>query len=755
MKQTSKTLDLKGKTLTLQTGIFAEQATSAILGRLGNTMVLTTVVMGKNDTSLDYFPLSVEYVERLYAGGRIKGSKWVKREGRPSDEAILTARLIDRSIRPLFPKNFRKDVQIVITVLSVDGENDPDVLSVITTSAALAVSKIPWKGPIGSTRIGVVKDNGNCEYLVNPETSKNPFLDLDIVVSSVGGKTIMIEAEGKQAKEDITVEAINQAVEVNNQLEGFINEFVSEVGETKIELPEDKELAEMKTLVEKSFKEDINKIIEDGAHKESFQELSEIVDKIVELEKSAEREWDKKKILEAVDYVFKQTIRERILKEGKRPDGRAITELREISAQVGLIPRVHGSAVFKRGQTQVLSVATLGSGAMEQLIETAEGEEAKRYIHHYSFPPYSVGETGRMGSPTRREIGHGALAEKALRPVIPSEANFPYVIRIVSETMSSNGSTSQASVCGSTLALMDAGVPIIAPVAGISIGMMTRSASSGQAGEIEKYVLLTDIIGLEDFGGDMDFKVAGTRDGITAIQLDVKVAALNSEMIADTLNRAKEARLQILEKMLSVIPESRRDVSEFAPKIEVIKIPTEKIGEVIGPGGKVIRNIIATTGAQVDVEEDGSVSVSAVEQEAVDRAIKWIDGLTRELQKGEVFDGTVKRIVSFGAFVEVVPGKEGLVHVSEMAPQYVANPEEIVKIGQQVKVRVKEVDDMGRLNLSMLFGEDAEKKEREGGENRPRQDRPRREGFGGSRGERRDFKKGPPRDRFTRHERRK
>ena len=748
MKKTSKTLQINDKTLTLETGVLAEQATSAVLGRLGDTMVLATVVMGHKDTTLDYFPLSVEYVERLYAGGRIKGSRWVKREGRPTDDAILTARLIDRSIRPLFPKALKKDVQIVITVLSVDGENDPDILAAVTTSAALAISKIPWNGPIGTTRVGVVESEGAQDFVVNPAPSAAEHLKLDMVVSSVENRTVMIEAEGKQASEAAAIEAIKRAKVWNGKLEEFINALVKEVGEKKIELAKDESLDTMKMLVEKSYKDDIYKIIEEGANKERFDELNEITEKIFALENANDSGIEKKKIAEAVDYIFKKTIRERILNEEKRPDGRSLTDVRPISAQVGMVPRVHGSGLFSRGQTQVLSVVTLGSSALEQLIESAEGEESKRYIHHYSFPPYSVGETGRMGTPNRREIGHGALAEKALRPVIPASSKFPYTIRIVSEVMSSNGSTSQGSVCGSTLALMDAGVPIEAPVAGIAIGLMTPVEDTYKG----KYTLLTDIIGLEDFSGDMDFKVAGTKNGITAIQLDVKIPGLTDEMVDGTFERALTARLAILDTMVAAIPEARKEVSVYAPKIKLVKIPVEKIGDVIGSGGKTIRGIIAATGAEVNVEEDGTVTISAIDEEAVEKAAKWVDGLTRELEPGETFEGKVKRIVNFGAFVEVLPGKEGLVHVSEMSADYVSNPEDFVTLGQVVKVRVKKVDEMGRLDLSMLFGEDAEKKEREQAARPPREDR------GGSRGgPRRDFggrsgggSRGGPRDNFPR-----
>ncbi|HRN96187.1 MAG TPA: polyribonucleotide nucleotidyltransferase [Candidatus Levybacteria bacterium] len=737
MKQASKTFDLNGKTLTLETGILAEQATSAVLARLGDTMVVSTVVMSERDTMLDYFPLSVEYVERLYAGGRIKGSKWVKREGRPTDDAILTARLIDRSIRPLFPKELKKDIQVIINVLSVDGENDPEILAGIATSAALATSKIPWNGPIGTIRVGIVGENGNGkkDIIVNPRSAEGEHLELDLVVSGTAEKTVMIEAAANQVPEDITLEAIKIAKEWNGKIIGFINELVAEVGEKKIEVAVDTDLQETVMLVEKSYKDKILAFIEGGVAKENVSGLGEIADEIVA--QQGEDAVDKKKVVAALDYVFKKTIRERLLK-GTRPDGRKLDEVRPISGRVGLIPRVHGSALFSRGQTQVLTVATLGSSAMEQIIESAEGEETRRFFHHYSFPPYSVGETGRVGSPNRREIGHGALAEKALVPVLPSETDFPYVIRLVSEVMSSNGSTSQGSVCGSTMALMDAGVPIKAPVAGIAMGIVT---------EKDSYTVLTDIIGLEDFSGEMDFKVAGTTTGMTAIQLDVKNAGITLPMIEDALNKAKTARLHILEKMLEVLPESRKEISQYAPKIQAIKINPEKIGEVIGSGGKTIKNIIATTGAEVDVADDGTVSISGTDPKGVADAIHWIETLTREIQKGEEFEGTVKRLLGFGAFVELVPGKEGMVHVSEMSTEYVKDPADVVQIGDSVKVRVKEVDDQGRINLSMLFGEDAEKKEAAARESRSQEKKyqdysaPR----GGSRPER-----GPRRDRGER-----
>ena len=474
-------------------------------------------------------------------------------------------------------------------------------------------------------------------------------------------------------------------------------------GQKKETFSPDSALSELVARLEKSHKEDIVGLVKSRLDKESGLGSEELADKIFEDEQTANPDLriDKKLVAKAVEQILFKSIREDTLKRGKRPDGRGIDEIRPISAVVSILPRTHGSAIFQRGQTQALTVATLGSPRLEQLIESAEGEESKRYIHHYSMPPYSVGETGRMGTPSRREIGHGALAERALLPVIPKQEDFPYTIRVVSEILSSNGSTSMASACGSTLALMDAGVPIKNPVAGIAMGMVTDG---------ENYVLLTDILGLEDFSGDMDFKVAGTINGVTAIQLDVKTLGLTIEQIKETLERALKARLFILDKMLSVLPKSRGEVSQYAPKIELVKIPVEKIGEVIGPGGRVIKNIIAQTGAMIDVEDDGSVAISGTSEAVVQKAVEWVKGLIREVAVGETFEGEVKRILPFGAFVEVLPGKEGMVHVSKMSTEFVKNPNDVVSIGQKVKVKVVEIDEQGRINLSMLLNSEAKDK---------------------------------------------
>lgn len=720
--KTTVTVEFAGKTLSFETGELAPQATASILARLGDTMVLVTVVEGGERSDIDYFPLSVEYVERLYAGGKIKGSRWVKREGRPSDEAILAGRLIDRSIRPLFPKSFKREVQVIVTVLSVDAENDPDIVALNGVSAALAMSRIPWKGPIGAIRMGYVEENGEqAAFLPNPTTSEAEHSVLDIVVSQGKEKTVMIEAGAVQVPEDVVAEAIKQAHVETQKVIACIEDLVKKVGQEKLPIPQDESLTEAVNVFEKAYKTDIQELIEIRVKKEGGgNETETLIDRVYDdlKIKDPQGEVDKKSLAKALEYVMFKMIRADVVGKKKRVDGRKIDELRSISARVGVLPRTHGSALFNRGITQALSVATLASPRMEQLIESAEGEETKRYIHHYSGLPYSFGQVGRMGTVSRREIGHGALAERALKAVIPDQSVFPYTIRVVSEVLSQNGSSSMASTCGSTLALMDAGVPIIAPVAGISIGRMSDG---------DKAVLLTDIIGLEDFSGDMDFKVAGTEKGITAIQLDVKIDGLKDEEIVEIFARARAARMQILEMMLAAIPQSRAEVSEYAPKIATLQVPTEKIGEVIGPGGKNIRNIIAQTGADVDIDDDGKVTVSGTSEEGVQKAVDWISGMTREVVPGEEFEGEVKRILPFGAFVEYLPGREGMVHVSKMRRGFVKDPSEVVSIGDKVKVKVEERDSQGRINLTMLLGDDNDQPHQPDDDQQPsfdRSDRP-------------------------------
>ncbi len=705
MKKIEKSIDLGGRELTLQTGVLAEQASGAVLAQYGETVVLATVVTAPLKMDLGYFPLTVEYQERLYAGGRIKGSRWVKREGRPTDEEILSARLIDRSIRPLFPETYKKDVQVMITVLSVDIENDPSVLSAIAASAAIAISPIPWKGPVGTVRVG--KKNGT--FFTNPVDSEMAFSEMDLVVSATKDAVLMIEAGAKEVDEDAVIGAIEHGQGEAKKIIEAIEDLAKEAGKEKESAGENLLTPELKSKVKKLLEDKTEDLIKVMAEREGGTELEEI--KTAIMQELAEE--SPAAVGLVIDKMVKEKAREITLK-GKRVDGRAPDEIRKLSSQVGVLPRTHGSAIFQRGQTQVLTVTTLGAPSMEQLIESAEGEESKRYIHHYSMPPYSIGQTGRVGYPSRREIGHGALAERALEPVIPSAEKFPYTIRIVSEVTSSNGSTSMASVCGSTLSLMDSGVPIASPVSGIAMGLVIDSP--------KKYVVLSDIMGLEDYMvGDMDFKVAGTEKGITAMQLDVKTLNLSPEILKKALAQAKEGRAKILKSILETLAEPRKNVSTFAPKIKVVKIPPEKIGEIIGPGGKMIRKIIAETGAQVEVEDDGSVNVSGMTSEAVEAALAKIEGLTKEVVAGEIYEGVVQRIQPFGAFVEILPGKDGLVHVSDMGEGFVKNPEDVVKLGDKIKVRVKEIDNLGRINLSMNMD--------------PAKDKPRerRESFGGPR----------------------
>lgn len=738
---TQKSIELGGRKLTLQTGQLAEQASGAVLASYGETVVLATVVSAPLKQDLGYFPLTVEYQERLYAGGRIKGSRWVKREGRPSDDDILSARLIDRSIRPLFPKNYKKEVQVVITILSVDMENDPTIVSALATSAAIAVSPIPWKGPVATLRVG--KKDGT--YFINPQVSEASFSDMDLVVSSTESSILMIEAGAREVSEDDILGGIEFFQKEAKKVIKLIDDFSGEVAKEKEVLAPDKLSESLKGKVKKIIKSDIPTILKQMAiHEGGNMALEDLKSALIK--ELAEEKPDQ--ILAALEKILKEEARKTTLL-GKRVDGRKLNEVRKLSSEVGILPRTHGSAIFQRGQTQVLNVTTLGAPSLGQLIESAEGEESKRYMHHYSMPPFSTGEAGRMGAPSRREIGHGALAEKALFPVIPVEEKFPYTIRVVSEVLSSNGSTSMASVCGSTLSLMDAGVPITSPVSGIAMGLIIDG---------KDHVVLTDINGMEDYlVGDMDFKVAGTAKGITALQLDVKTLDLTTAILKEALAQAKEGRAFILESILKTLSSPREKVSTFAPKIKVVKVPVEKIGEVIGPGGKTIKKIIAETGAEVEVEDDGSVNISGINEEAVVAAVSRVEALVKEVKAGEIYEGVVVRIQPFGAFIEILPGKDGMVHVSDMSDSFVKDPSEIVSIGQKIQVRVKEIDDLGRINLSMNMDPTKDK---------PKEDRgPRREGgfrgndrggFGGRRsygdrggrsfgGGRRDFS---PRPRF-------
>ena len=694
MKYLEESIDINGQKLTFQVGKVAFFSTTSVFGRLGDTCVLVTVTLGKKNENIDYLPLSVEYVEKLYAGGRIKGSRWVKREGRPSDEAVLKARLIDRSIRPLFPKGFRQEVQIIVTLLSVDGVNSPEILASLTTSAALHLSPIPWAGPIATLRIGYIKANGSeGSFIVNPDEEDEKYSILDLVVSSTKEKVVMIETKAEELSENLLLEGINLAKKESQKIIDFIDNLRKKVGQPKIPFSASVFNEKLIQVLREDFDKEIGNLVLRKAEKEfdDAEALEAVVGDVLEKYKD---EFDKNQILKTIDYLTKESIRQKILKERKRIDGREPDDIRPLSAEVSFLPRTHGSGLFQRGETQVLSVVTLGSPLLEQLIESPEGEEAKRYIHHYYMPPYSVGEIGRLGFPSRREIGHGALAEKALEPVLPSEKDFPYTIRVVSEVLSSNGSTSMASVCGSTLALMDAGVPIKAPVAGVAMGLVSLSD--------DDYVILTDIMGVEDFAGEMDFKIAGTRKGITAIQLDVKNKGLTDKMIAETLEKARLARLKILEVIEKTIPYPRKELSKYAPKVVVITPPEDKIGDIIGPGGKTIRSLIAKTAVDITIDDEGKVNISGLDKEKVEEAASLIKNMVRDVTVGEVFVGEVKKLFPFGFLVELFPGKEGLVHVSQMGMGFVKNPARFVKIGQKVKVRVYQIDNQGRINLQLL-----------------------------------------------------
>ena len=690
-----KSIEIDGQKLTLQFGKLAQAVDSSVYAMLGDTAVLVTVAVGSENPNIDYFPLSVEYAEKLYAGGLIKGSRWVKREGRPSDDAVLKGRIIDRSIRPLFPKTYKKQVQVVVTLLSIDGVNDPEILSAIAVSVALSISSIPWAGPISTVRVGYVTSAENKEsaFILYPTENEQEFSDLDLVVSSTKDKVLMIETKANMIKDEIIQEGIEMAKIENKKIIEFIENIAKEIGKKKDISPDETDYSEIIKLVKSKYTKQVADSVKQAASTAGSEDkmMKELVDTIYE---ELENKFDSKQILAAITKFNYSNIKADILTKKVRPDGRKFNQVRDLNVEVSLLPRTHGSALFQRGQTQVLSIATLGSTTLEQLIEGPEGKEVKRYIHHYSDGPYSYGQTGRMMGPSRRAIGHGALAEKAIEPVLPSTEDFPYAIRVVSEILSENGSSSMGSVSGSSLSLMDAGVPLKQAVAGVAMGLVSKSDN--------EYAVLTDIVGLEDFAGEMDFKIAGTKDGITAIQLDVKNKGLTSKMIKDIFVQGKEARLKILEAMNKVISSPRKEVSRYAPKVVVLTPPPDKIGEIIGPGGKNIRALIARTQTEINVDDDGRVTVSGLDRAKVDEAVAHIGNITREIQVGEEFEGEVKRILPFGAFVEMVPGKEGLVHVSKMGTGFVKHPEDVVKLGQKVKVKVYQIDNMGRVNLQMI-----------------------------------------------------
>ena len=682
------TMDLAGRPLTLEVGKLAELANAAVMVTYGETSVLCCVTAAPRPRDgIDFFPLSVDFEEKLYAVGRIPGS-FNRREGRPGEKGILTSRVIDRPIRPLFPHDFRNDVSVMCTVMSVDHDCSPEICGLIGTSAALAISDIPWNGPVGALKVGLVDG----KLVFNPTSEQRKVSDLDVTVVSTGKKVVMIEAGANQVPNDVMFEAIRMAHEENQKQITLIGQMVAEIGKPKFDYPHadfDEEL--FQKIVDATM--DQAKAAMDTDDKNVREaRWNQLIEKWHELFLEDYPEMDK--YLDEITYKFQKKIVKAWLLEGHRVDGRQKNEIRPLSAEVGVLPRVHGSGLFTRGQTQVLSVATLDTLSANQKLDTIWEETEKRYMHHYNFPGYSVGEAKPARSPGRREIGHGALAERALLPVIPPVEEFPYAIRVVSEVVSSNGSTSQGSICGSTLALMDAGVPISAPVAGISCGLI----SDQETGEWRTF---TDIQGVEDFHGEMDFKVAGTTEGVTAIQMDLKNDGLTMEIIADALERCRKARLEILnEVMIPCIAAPRAEVSEFAPKMLSMKIDVDKIREVIGSGGKVIQKIVADTGAKIDIEDDGSVFISAVDHEAVRAAQKMIEDICFVPEVGKLYYGKVVRILPIGAFVELAPGKDGMIHISKLENRRVEKVEDVLNIGDMTWVKVTEIDEKGRVNLS-------------------------------------------------------
>ncbi|MGE5473829.1 MAG: polyribonucleotide nucleotidyltransferase [Ignavibacteriales bacterium] len=690
MDQKLFTMELAGRTLTVETGKLSQLSNGSALIRYGETVVLVNVTAStKPRDGIDFFPLSVDFEEKLYSVGKIPGS-FMKREGKPSEKAILTSRVIDRPIRPLFPKDMRNDVAVVATVLSVEQDNSPEIAAMIGTSIAICISDIPFNGPTGSVVVGYVDG----QITINPTADQRKNSQMNVVVSGTRDKVIMIEAGANEISEEIMIESIKRAHTEIKKIVAFIDDIVKEVGKPKFKYPSCDVDSDLYSAVEAFAKDKMHDAVQatdKQIREDNFIALTEEV-----LANFAEQYPDREvEIGECLHKLEKKTVRKLIFEEGKRPDGRKMNEIRPLSSEVGLLPRTHGSGLFSRGQTQVLSIVTLGAIGDEQLLDGIDEEETKRYMHHYNMPPYSTGEAKTSRGPGRREIGHGALAERALEPVIPDEADFPYTIRVVSEVLSSNGSTSQGSVCGSTLALMDAGVPIKAPVAGISCGLVTDENNP------DKYVILTDIQGIEDFFGDMDFKVAGTKKGITAIQVDTKIDGLSESIIADAIYDTKKSRNYILDEvMLKAISEPRKELSEYAPKIITSTIDPDKIREVIGPGGKMINKIIAETGAKIDIEDDGRVFVSSSDINKAKKALQIIEGIAKDIEVGQVYLGKVQRIMQFGAFVEIAPGKEGLVHISKLDFKHVEKVEDVVNIGDEIMVKVVEIDRQGRINLS-------------------------------------------------------
>ncbi|MDD2758573.1 MAG: polyribonucleotide nucleotidyltransferase [Patescibacteria group bacterium] len=688
-----------GRTLSVEMGKLALQTQASCMVRYGDTVILATAAMSKNTRDgIDFFPLMVNFEEKLYAAGRIKGSRFIKREGRPSEEAILSGRMVDRAIRPLFDESMRNDTQVILTALSWDGENDSQVPAFVAASIALSISPIPWNGPIVGARVGKVDG----KLILNPTFAERANSAMDIVVAGTPEKVVMVEAECKEEPEDEVIAAMEFGAKSLAPLIEFINKIVNEVGQTKVNLHENLTEAEAKLReVEKQAREFIASHVEDwifDAPKKGRAERVAMVDRFSDAikEKLTAEAVDEKIItivLGRVKIYVEEFITQRILEKGQRLDGRGLTDIRDLYAEVGLLPRTHGTGLFQRGDTQVLSVVTLGAPGDMQTLDTMEEEGKKRYMHHYNDTPATYGETGPLRGPGNRAIGHGALAEKALEPVLPEEKDFPYAIRVVSEVLGSNGSSSMASTCGSSLALMDAGVPIKKPVAGVAMGLASIKG--------ENWKIITDLQDIEDGPGGMDFKIAGTADGVTAIQMDTKTFGLSWDIVKQTFKQSREARLKILDTMKGVLAEPRKEMSPYAPRIVTIQINPDKIRDVVGPGGKMINKIIDETGVSIDIEQDGRVNITSNDAVGLEKAIEWVKSITHEIAAGEVYEGTVVRLEDFGAFVNVLPGQDGLVHVTDIAYAYTSKPSDVMKIGDKVKVVVKEIDSMGRVNLSM------------------------------------------------------
>ena len=679
--------ELAGRPLTFEIGELAKQANASVLVRYGDTVVLSTCVASKEPKDIDFFPLTIGYEERLYAVGKVPGG-FIKREGRPSEHAILAGRLIDRPIRPLFPDGFRNDVQVINYVMSVDHNNSPEVSAMIGSSLSLSISDIPFEGPIAGVIVGRV----NGEFVLNPTVEQLENSDIDLTVAGTKDAVNMVEAGAKEVPEEVMLEAIMFGHDAIKQIIAFQEQIVAEIGKEKMELNLYEIDADINARVREMAEADMLaaiQVVEKHARQEAIDAVNKRVLEVFEAEEVTEKEL--KQVKEVLNKIVKEEVRRLITDEKVRPDGRKIDEIRPLSSRVDLLPRTHGSALFTRGQTQALSICTLGALNEHQMLDGLEVEETKRFMHHYNFPPFSVGETGRYGAPGRREVGHGALGERALKQVMPSEKEFPYTVRLVSEVLESNGSTSQASICASTMALMAAGVPIKAPVAGIAMGLVKKG---------ENYTVLTDIQGMEDHLGDMDFKVAGTAQGVTALQMDIKIEGLSREILEEALQQAKVGRMQILNHMLGTIAETRDDLSAYAPKIKVMTIKVDKIRDVIGPGGKQINEIIDKTGVKIDIEQDGTVYILHDNTENINQAVAMIEDIVREVEVGKIYLGKVVRIEKFGAFVEIFPGQDGLVHISQLAEERVAKTEDVVNVGDQIHVKVTEIDDRGRVNLS-------------------------------------------------------